>query len=80
MAKKKVMDGLENSPGIKMKTEKKQPKPKQAKVSQLHPKAKNKDSVTENIQSKSSKSIKDNMPGKTSRVPLSPNLKSTKKK
>lgn len=77
---KKIKDSLVNSSDIKLKKEKKEPKPKQASVEQLHPKAHNKDSLTENIQSKSSKSVKDLGLGKSSRVPLSQRLNIGKKK
>jgi len=80
MAKRKIKDGLENSSDIKLKKEKKEPKAKAVKVEQLHPKAKNKDSLTENIQSKSGKSAKDLGLGKTKRVPLSQRLNIGKKK
>ena len=78
---KKTKDSLTESKDIKIKQEKKQPKPKESvKVEQLHPKVNNKDSVTKNIQSKSSKSVKDLGLGKISRVPLSQKLNVSKKK
>lgn len=52
----------------------KPPKAKKASVKQLHPKVKNKDSMTDNIASKSGKSIKDSGLGKIQRVALSPKL------
>lgn len=80
MSKKKVKDGLQNSKGITLKEDKVTAKPnKEAKVAQLNPKAHNKDSLTENIQSRSSKSVKDTDLGKSKRVPLSQSLKSKKK-
>lgn len=79
MSKKKVKDGLQNSKGITLKEDKSAAKPKEAKVAQLNPKARNKDSLTENIQSRSSKSVKDANLGKSTRVPLSQSLKSKKK-
>jgi hypothetical protein len=79
MSKKKVKDGLQNSKGITLKEDKVSAKPKEAKVAQLNPKAHNKDSLTENIQSRSSKSVKDTDLGKSKRVPLSQSLKSKKK-
>ena len=77
---KSIKDGLENSKGITVPKKKSEPQPKEASVEQLHPKAKNKDSLTENIQSRSSKSVKDIGLGKTSRVPVSPNLNRDPKK
>jgi len=55
-------------------TTQKPPKAKKASVKQLHPKAKNKDSLTDNIQSKSGKSIKDSGLGKIQRVAMSHKL------
>lgn len=77
---KKIKDSLVNSSDIKLKKEKKEPKPKAAKVEQLNPKAHNKDSLTENIQSRSSKGVKDIGLGKSKRVPLSQRLNISKKK
>lgn len=71
---KKIKDSLVNSSDIKLKKEKKEPKPKAAKVDQLHPKADNKDSLTQNIQSRSSKSVKDLGLGKSKRIPLDQRL------
>lgn len=75
MSKKKVKDSLVNSKQITVKETKSDAKPKEAKVAQLNPKAHNKDSLTENIQSRSSKSVKDTNLGKSKRVPLSQSLK-----
>ncbi len=80
MAKKKIKDGLENSKGITVPKENKAPKPKAVKVDQLSPKAHNKDSLTENIQSRSGKSAIGSELGKSTRVPLSQNLNLPKKK
>jgi hypothetical protein len=77
---KKIKDSLVNSSDIKMKQEKKEPKAKAVKVDQLHPKVKNKDSVTENIQSRSSKSAKDLGLGKSKKVPVSQKLNIPMKK
>lgn len=77
---KKTKDDLLNSKDTKLKQEKKQPKPKEVKVEQLHPKAPNKDSLTDNIKSKSSNSAKDLGLGKISRVPLSQKLNVNPKK
>lgn len=81
MAKKKITKSLTNSSDKKLKTTKKVPK-KKAKVADLHPKAKNKDSLTDNIKSKSGKAIKGASLGKTERVPLNHKLTvvATKKK
>ena len=79
MSKKKVKDGLQNSKGITLKEDKTAAKPEKVKVAQLNPKARNKDSLTENIQSRSSKSVKDADLGKSKRVPLSQSLKPKKK-
>jgi len=70
----KIKDSLVNSKDIKVKKEKKDPKPKAVKVEQLHPKADNKDSLTKNIQSRSSKAAKDAELGKSKKVPLSHKL------
>lgn len=70
MAKKKITDGLEKSKDTKLKQAKKKPTAKKVKVDHLHPKAKNKDSVTDNIKSKS-KASKVGGLGKIQRVPLS---------
>lgn len=77
---KKIKNSLVNSSDIKLKKEKKEPKPKAAKVDQLHPKAHNKDSLTENIQSRSSKSVKDLGLGKSRRIPLDKRLNIKPKK
>lgn len=77
---KKNKDNLIDSSDIKLKKEKKEPKPKAAKVEQLHPKVHNKDSLTENIQSRSSKSVKDLGLGKSKRIPLSQRLNIKPKK
>jgi len=77
---KKVKDSLVNSKDIKMKQEKKDPKPKAVKVEQLHPEAPNKDSLTQNIQARSSKAAKDMGLGKSKRVPLSHKLGLSPKK
>lgn len=77
---KKIKDGLENSKGIKIPTEKKEPKSKDVKVEHLTPKAKNKDSLTDNIKSRSSKAAKEQEVGKSSRVPLNQHLNQPKKK
>ena len=77
---KKIKDSLVNSSDIKLKKEKKEPKPKAAKVDQLHPKADNKDSLTQNIQSRSSKSVKDLGLGKSKRIPLDQRLNIKSKK
>jgi hypothetical protein len=71
---KKIKESLVNSKDIKVKKEKKDPKPKAVKVDQLHPKAPNKDSLTENIQSRSSKAAKDAELGKSKKIPLSHNI------
>tara|TARA_R100001086_G_scaffold242322_1_gene169932 strand:+ start:3736 stop:3996 length:261 start_codon:yes stop_codon:yes gene_type:complete len=52
----------------------KPPKAKKASVMQQYPKAKNKDSLTPNIQSKSGKSVKDSGLGKIQRVAMSHKL------
>lgn len=52
----------------------KPPKAKASKVEQLHPKVKNKDSLTENIQKLSAQSVKDSGLGKVQRVALSQHL------
>lgn len=77
---RKIKDSLVNSSDIKLKKEKKQPEPKAVKVEQLHPKAKNKDSLTENIESKSSKAAKDLGLGKITRMPLNHHLNEDPKK
>ena len=77
---KKVKDSLVNSSDIKLKQDKKQPKPKAAKVDQLHPKADNHSSLTENIQSRSSQSVGDSVLGKISKVPMNQHLDITPKK
>lgn len=77
---KKIKDGLEDSSDIKLKQKKSPAKPKQVKVEQLSPKARNKDSLTENIQSRSSKSVKDIGLGKITKVPLSQKLRTPAKK
>jgi hypothetical protein len=74
MAKRKAKDNLMESKDIKLKQEKKEPKPKAVKVDQLHPKVSNKDSLTDNIQSRSSKVAKDAELGKSKKVPLSHKL------
>jgi len=68
MAKKKSIN-----PKLDSKTQK-PPKAKQAKVDHLHPKAKNKSSVTDNIKSISAKSVEDSGLGKIQRVALSQKL------
>jgi hypothetical protein len=77
---KKVKDSLVNSSDIKLKQDKKSAKPKAAKVDQLHPKADNKSSLTENIKSKSSKSVGDAELGKISKVPMCQHLDIVPKK
>ena len=77
---KKIKDSLVNSKDIKVKQEKKDPKPKAVKVDQLHPKAHNKDSLTANIQSRSSKAAKDAELGKSKKIPVSQKLNLPKKK
>lgn len=77
---KKIKDSLVNSSDIKLKKEKKEPKPKSAKVDQLHPKVDNKDSLTQNIQSRSSKSVRDLGLGKSKRIPLDQRLNIKTKK
>lgn len=78
MAKKKARstkDSLTNTKEIKLsKKTQKPPKPKKAKVADLHPKVSNKDSLTANLKSKSGKSVKDSGLGKIHRVALSQNL------
>ena len=80
MAKRKIKESLVESKDIKVKQKKVNPKPGQVSVDQLHPKVHNKDSLTENIQSRSSKSVKDSDLGKSKRVPLSQKLNIPKKK
>lgn len=81
MAKKKVNKGLTKSSDIKLKKKSKKPAPKKGvSVENLHPKVKNKDSLTDNIKQPSSKGIKDNGLGKIKRVPLSQKLNVPKKK
>ena len=70
MAKKKI-DGPKGS--LPTKSEK-PPKAKPAKVEHLHPKVKNKSSVTENIRSISAQSVEDSGLGKVQRVALSQKL------
>lgn len=77
---KKNKDNLIDSSDIKLKKEKKEPKPKAAKVEQLHPKVENHDSLTQNIQSRSSKSAKDLGLGKSKRIPLDKRLNIKPKK
>lgn len=77
---KKIKDSLINSADIKIKQEKKEPKAKAVKVDQLHPKVHNKDSLTENIQSRSSKSAKDIGLGKSRKVEISQKLNIPMKK
>lgn len=77
MAKKKI-EGLQESKDIKLKQVKKSSDPKKANVAQLSPKAKNKDSLTENIKARSAKSVEGGSLGKTYKVPLS--LKSSNQK
>ena len=79
MAKKKIKDGLLNNKEAKIKVKKDPAAPKQASVDQLMPKVHNKDSLTENIQSRSSKSVRDIGLGKSQRVPLDSSLKIKKK-
>lgn len=81
MAKKaKVKDGLVNSSDIKLKTKKVKPEPGKVGVDQLSPKVHNKDSLTENIQSRSSKSVEKQPLGKITKVPLSQKLRTPAKK
>lgn len=81
MAKsKKITDSLVKSSDIKLKQVKKKASAKKGKVDQLHPKVKNKDSVTENIQSRSAKKIGDKGVGKIQRVALSQKLNLSPKK
>lgn len=78
MARKKVKstkDRLTESTDIKLKSRKqKPPKAKPASVKDLHPKASNKDSLTDNLKSMSGKSVKDAGLGKIQRVALSHKL------
>lgn len=62
-----------NKNTMKSKTQK-PPKAKKAEVKDLHPKAKNKDSLTENVKSISAQSVEDSGLGKIQRVALSPKL------
>lgn len=80
MSKKKIKESLVESKDIKLKQEKKEPKPKKAAVEQLHPKVHNKDSLTQNIQSRSSTSAKSSEVGKSKKIPLSQKLNLPKKK
>lgn len=80
MAKKKIMDGLENSSGIKVPKKKVPTKPKAVKVDQLHPKVDNHDSLTQNILERSSKAVKESELGKITRVPLNSHLDPMPKK
>jgi len=79
-AKKKITDSLTNSSDIKLKQVNKKPGAKSAKVDQLNPKAKNKDTLTSNIQSRSAKKIGDKGLGKIQRVPVSQKRSDSPKK
>jgi hypothetical protein len=83
MAKKvrSTKDKVTKSSDTKLKSKtQKPPKAKKAVVTDLHPKAKNKDSVTDNIKSISGKSVKDGGLGKIQRVALSHKLSVTPKR
>lgn len=77
MAKKKVKSTKDkvtkNKNTMKSKTQK-PPKPKKAGVKDLHPKASNKDSLTDNVKSLSGQAIEDSGLGKIQRVALSQKL------
>ena len=73
MAKKKSIN-----PKLDSKTQK-PPKAKQAKVDHLHPKAKNKSSVTGNIKSISAKSVEDSGLGKIPKSSIKPKTKRSPK-
>lgn len=77
---KKIKKGLTESKDIKLKKVSKKPLPKEAGVKDQSPKAKNKDSLTDNIKSKSSKSIAGGSLGKITKVPLSQKQKIQPKK
>lgn len=65
----------ENKNAAKNKTKmQKPPKAKASKVEQLHPKVKNKDSLTDNIKKLSAQSVKDSGLGKIQRVALNRHL------
>ena len=76
MAKKKI--GIPKGE-ISSKSEK-PPKAKQVKIEHLHPKAKNKSSVTDNIKSISAKAVEDSGLGKVQRVALNQKLSITPKR
>lgn len=73
MAKSTKDKLTKNKNTMKSKTQK-PPKAKQAKVQDLHPKAKNKDSLTENVKSLSAQVVEDSGLGKIQRVALSQKL------